>query len=191
MAAQSIAVSNGKDSFFIRRSLSFFISLTPYQMMNESMLAQKPRPCPIAANRITMITSITLADLLKPLSAMVCPSPRTELLLIYRIQSHTHPKRRKFCLKHAGRKSVKEELPERRKGPKRAIECRLKVPTHVWDQETGRSSRPTRTSFLCLALRLGRIVSWKSHLLRSMDFSRWNFFHLLLLSYGHMLDLLY
>ena len=60
--------------------------------------------------------------------------PRTTLLLIYRIQSHTHPKRRKFCLKHAGRKSVKEELPERRKGPKRAIECRLKVPTHVWEQ---------------------------------------------------------
>lgn len=71
--------------------------------------------------------------------------PRTTLLLIYRIQSHTHPKRRKFCLKHAGRKSVKEELPERRKGPKRAIECRLKVPTHVWEQDVGSSSLSTRT----------------------------------------------
>ena len=71
--------------------------------------------------------------------------PRTTLLLIYRIQSHTHPKRRKFCLKHAGRKSVKEELPERRKGPKRAIECRLKVPTHVWELEAASSSLATRT----------------------------------------------
>ena len=42
-------------------------------------------------------------------------SPRTELLLIHRIQSHTHPKRRKFCLKHAGQKSIKEELPEQAK----------------------------------------------------------------------------
>ena len=74
-----------------------------------------------------------------------CPSSRTEHLLIHRIQSHTHPKRRKFCLKHAGRKSVKEELPERRKGPKRAIECRLKVPTHVWDR-IPRHSNPTRRS---------------------------------------------
>ena len=76
--------------------------------------------------------------------------PRTTLLLIYRIQSHTHPKRRKFCLKHAGRKSVKEELPERRKGPKRAIECRLKVPTHVWEQDAGSSSLPTRTMWSVL-----------------------------------------
>ena len=72
-------------------------------------------------------------------------SPRTELLLIYRIQSHTHPKRRKFCLKHAGQKSVKEELPEQRKGPKRAVECQLKVQTHVWDHEAAGSSPVTRT----------------------------------------------
>ena len=72
-------------------------------------------------------------------------SPRTELLLIYRIQSHTHPKRRKFCLKHAGQKSVKEELPEQRKGPKRAVECRLKAQTHVWDHQAGSSSLPSRT----------------------------------------------
>ena len=75
-------------------------------------------------------------------------SPRTALLLIYRIQSHTHPKRRKFCLKHAGRKSVKEELPERRKGPKRAAECRLKVPTHVWEQDAGSPSLSTCFLFL-------------------------------------------
>ena len=36
-------------------------------------------------------------------------------------------------MKHAGQKSVKEELPEQRKGPKRAVECRLKVQTHVWE----------------------------------------------------------
>ena len=81
--------------------------------------------------------------------------PRTTLLLIYRIQSHTHPKRRKFCLKHAGRKSVKEELPERRKGPKRAAECRLKVPTHVWELEAASSSLATPTI-------LGRRL-WISH----------------------------
>ena len=93
------------------------------------------------------------------LPAVVWPhyrrSPRTALLLIYRIQSHTHPKRRKFCLKHAGRKSVKEELPERRKGPKRAAECRLKVPTHVWELEAASSSLATRTI-------LGRRL-WISH----------------------------
>ena len=80
------------------------------------------------------------AHFLRPLcgdSACLFCSPRTEHLLIYRIQSHTHPKRRKFCLKHAGQKSVKEELPERRKGPKRAAECRLKVPTHVWEKPPG------------------------------------------------------
>ena len=81
--------------------------------------------------------------------------PRTTLLLIYRIQSHTHPKRRKFCLKHAGRKSVKEELPERRKGPKRAVKCRLKVQTHIWELEAASSSLATRTI-------LGRRL-WISH----------------------------
>ena len=91
------------------------------------------------------------AHFLRPLcgdSACLFCSPRTEHLLIYRIQSHTHPKRRKFCLKHAGQKSVKEELPERRKGPKRAIECRLKVPTHVWDR-IPRHSSPTRRTKYC------------------------------------------
>ena len=38
-------------------------------------------------------------------------------------------------MKHAGQKSVKEELPEQRKGPKRAVECWLKVQTHVWEQD--------------------------------------------------------
>ena len=77
-------------------------------------------------------------------SGPLSPPSWTALLLIYRIQSHTHPKRRKFCLKHAGRKSVKEELPERRKGPKRAAECRLKVPTHVWEQDAAGSNPITR-----------------------------------------------
>ena len=42
-------------------------------------------------------------------------------------------------MKHAGQKSVKEELPEQRKGPKRAVECRLKVQTHVWEDTPGQS----------------------------------------------------
>ena len=74
-----------------------------------------------------------------------CPSNLTEHLLIYRIQSHTNPKRRKGFLKQAGQKSVKEELPKHRKGPKRTEECRLKVPTHIWDR-IPRHSNPTRRS---------------------------------------------
>ena len=62
-----------------------------------------------------------------------CPSNRAEHLLIHRIQSHTNPKRRKGFLKQAGPKSSKEELPKQRKAPKRAVECRLKVPTHIWE----------------------------------------------------------
>ena len=68
-------------------------------------------------------------------------------------------------MKQAGRKSVKEELPERRKGPKRAIECRLKVPTHVWEQDAGSSSLPTRTSSSQATYRLRRAFSfyYKAH----------------------------
>lgn len=76
---------------------------------------------------------------------VIASSNRTEHLLIYRIQSHTNPKRRKFCLKHAGQKSVKEELPEQRKAPKRAVECQLKIQTHIWDHGAERSNRSTRT----------------------------------------------
>lgn len=89
------------------------------------------------------------AQFLRPSSEVtVLSSPplnRTESLLIYRIQSHIHPKRRKFYLKHAGQKSVKEELPKQRKGPKRAVECRLKVQTHVWDQDAAGSNPVTST----------------------------------------------
>ena len=74
------------------------------------------------------------------------PSNRTEHLLIYRIQSHTNPKRRKVSLKQAGQKSSKEELPKQRKGPKRAVECRLKIPTHIWEQEARGSSPRTPTT---------------------------------------------
>ena len=49
-------------------------------------------------------------------------------------------------MKQAGQKSVKEELPKQRKGPKRTEECRLKVPTHIWEQDAGSSSLPTRTN---------------------------------------------
>ena len=73
-------------------------------------------------------------------------SSRAEHLLIYRIQSHTYPKRRKFSLKQAGQKSVKEDLPEQRKAPKRAVECQLKVQTHIWEQEARGSSPRTPTT---------------------------------------------
>ena len=68
-----------------------------------------------------------------------CPSNWAEHLLIHRIQSHTNPKRRKGFLKQAGQKSFKEELPKQRKGPKRAVKCRLKVPTHIWEKPPGQS----------------------------------------------------
>ena len=79
---------------------------------------------------------------------VISPSTRAEHLLIHRIQSHTNPKRRKGFLKQAGQKSVKEELPKHRKGPKRAVKCRLKVPTHIWEHDVGCSSHltPTRKS---------------------------------------------
>ena len=80
--------------------------------------------------------------------ARYLPSARTELLLIYRTPSHTNPKRRDFSLKHTGQKSVKDKLPKQRKGPKRAVECWLKVATHIWEQDAGSSSLPTRTIFL-------------------------------------------
>ena len=51
-------------------------------------------------------------------------------------------------MKHAGQKSVKEELPKQRKGPKRTEKCRLKVQTHIWEQDAGSSSLPTRTNFV-------------------------------------------
>ena len=75
------------------------------------------------------------------------PLNRAEHLLIHRIQSHTNPKRRKGFLKQAGQKSVKEELPKQRKGPKRAVEYRLKVTTHIWEQEARGSSPRTPTTF--------------------------------------------
>ena len=85
-----------------------------------------------------------------PLGDPAChrPSNRSEHLLIHRIQSHTNPKRRKGFLKQAGQKSSKEGLPKQRKGPKRAVECRLKVPTHIWDR-IPRHSNPTRRTKHC------------------------------------------
>ena len=79
---------------------------------------------------------------------VIAPSNRAEHLLIHRIQSHTNPKRRKGFLKQAGQKSSKEELPKQRKGPKRTEECRLKVPTHIWEQDAAGSNPVTRTTFL-------------------------------------------
>ena len=76
------------------------------------------------------------------------PSNRAEHLLIHRIQSHTNPKRRKGFLKQAGQKSVKEEVAEQRKRPKRAEKWRLKVQTHIWDC-IPRHSNPTRRTKHC------------------------------------------
>ena len=67
-------------------------------------------------------------------------------------------------MKHAGQKSVKDKLPEQRKGPKRAVECRLKVQTHVWEQDAGSSSLPTRT-----------IIGQKNRLFRRFFFFLLNF----------------
>ena len=79
--------------------------------------------------------------------ARQCHPNWTEHLLIHRIQSHTNPKRRKVSLKQAGQKSVKEKLTKQRKSSKRAIECRLKVQTHIWVQDAWSSSLPTRIIF--------------------------------------------
>ena len=73
---------------------------------------------------------------------------RAEHLLIHRIQSHTNPKRRKGFLKQAGQKSVKEELPKQRKGPKRAVEYQLKVQTHIWEHDAVGSNPATPTKAL-------------------------------------------
>lgn len=73
-------------------------------------------------------------------------SNRAEYLLIYRIPSHTNPKRRDFSLKQPGQKSAKEEGPEQRKGPKRAVNGSLKVQTHIWEQDAGCSSHLTPTT---------------------------------------------
>ena len=75
---------------------------------------------------------------------VIAPSNRAEHLLIHRIQSHTNPKSWKGFLKQAGQKSVKEELPKQRKGPKRAVKCRLKVPMGARYES---SSLPTRTNW--------------------------------------------
>ncbi len=73
------------------------------------------------------------------------PLNRTELLLIYRMQSHTNPKRRKLQPKQAGQKSFKEEPTERWKAPKRAQEFCLKVQTRFWDHQAAGSNPVTRT----------------------------------------------
>ena len=78
---------------------------------------------------------------LKP--ARCFPSARTELLLIYRIQSHTNPKRRDFSLKQTGQKSTKEDGAGERKGPKRAVNGSLNVQTHIWEHDVGCSSHLT------------------------------------------------
>ncbi len=49
-------------------------------------------------------------------------------------------------MKQAGQKSVKEDLPEQRKAPKRAVECQLKVQTHIWDVDAVGSNPATPTN---------------------------------------------
>ena len=75
--------------------------------------------------------------------ARCLPLARAELLLISRIQSHTNPKRRDFSMKQPGQTSAREDGAGERKGPKRAAECRLKVPTHIWEHDVGCSSHLT------------------------------------------------
>ena len=60
-----------------------------------------------------------------------------------------HPSQKeKVLLETRREKSVKDKLPEQRKGPKRAVECWLKVQTHVWDR-IPRHSNPTRRTKHC------------------------------------------
>ena len=49
-------------------------------------------------------------------------------------------------MKQPGPKSAKEEGPEQRKGPKRAVNGSLKVQTHVWDQDAAGSNPVTSTT---------------------------------------------
>ena len=102
------------------------------------------------------------APLLHDNLACHCPSNRAEHLLIHRIRSHINPKRRKVFLKQTGQKSVKEELPEQRKEPKRAIEFQLKVPTYFWEQDAAGSNPVTRTTSPRTAYRSRRLFC-KSH----------------------------
>ena len=70
---------------------------------------------------------------------------RSEYLLIYRLQSHNNPKRRKYSLKGTGQQSFKEQLPDQRKASKRMQDVQLNIPTYVWDHQVGGSSPSTRT----------------------------------------------
>ena len=77
-------------------------------------------------------------------------------------------------MKHAGQKSVKDKLPEQRKGPKRAVECWLKVQTHVWEQDAGSSSlpTPTKTPLKSMILVVFFIKKRKSFMVRSKNLRR-------------------
>ena len=101
---------------------------------------------------------------------VISPSTRAEHLLIHRIQSHTNPKRRKGFLKQAGQKSVKEELPKHRKGPKRTEECRLKVTTHIWENPP----RPPTTSYPGVAQLVARLL-WEQDAAGSNPVTRTTF----------------
>ena len=72
-------------------------------------------------------------------------------------------------MKQAGQKSSKEGLPKQRKGPKRTEECRLNVPTHIWEQDAAGSNPVTRTTSPRTAYRSRRLFC-KSH--RSFILSR-------------------
>ena len=72
-------------------------------------------------------------------------------------------------MKHAGQKSVKEELPKQRKGPKRTEECRLKVATHIWEQDAAGSNPVTRTTFLRKTAYLG---GFSAFLVQFLQFER-------------------
>ena len=58
-------------------------------------------------------------------------------------------------MKQPEQKSAKEEGPEQRKGPKRAVNGSLKVQTHVWEQDAAGSNPVTRTTFLGKTAYLG------------------------------------
>ena len=71
---------------------------------------------------------------------------RSEYLLIYRLQSHNNPKRRKEYLKGTGQQSFKEQVQDQRKASKSAKNVFLNIRTYFWEQDAGGSNPSTRTS---------------------------------------------
>ena len=146
--AKSIEITkNERVPFLLAHFMSEFLQPNAHFWLPSKGISRRAYFFVYAAQFLRLCTVV--------IQSVIASSNRTELLLIYRIPSHTNPKRRDFSLKHAGQKSVKEELPKHRKGPKRTEECRLKASTHIWEQDAAGSNPVTRTNFLRKTAYLG------------------------------------